>query len=172
MFNLAGGKVAQLKVSMIRTSTTTEADRVRKLTSAKTLREIEQQIEDNIRFYSTQPISVINNRIHALEREWSMERRLETNASALAFTGVALGLTKSKKWLALPLIVTGFLFQHAVQGWCPPLAVLRRMGVRTRSEIDREKFALKLLRGDFNSVNARAVEKPEQVRRILETVNA
>jgi hypothetical protein len=41
---------------------------------------------------------------------------------------------------------------HAVQGWCPPVPVLRKMGIRTRSEIDREKFALKVLRGDFQDV--------------------
>ena len=49
----------------------------------------------------------------------------------------------------LPGIVLPFLFQHAVQGWCPPVPVLRRLGVRTREEIDREKYALKVLRGDF-----------------------
>jgi hypothetical protein len=46
-------------------------------------------------------------------------------------------------------VVLTFLFQHAVQGWCPPLPVLRRLGVRTRKEIDRERYALKALRGDF-----------------------
>lgn len=34
------------------------------------------------------------------------------------------------------------LLQHGLQGWCPPLPVLRRLGVRTRGEIDREKYAL------------------------------
>jgi hypothetical protein len=33
------------------------------------------------------------------------------------------------------------------------MPVLRRLGVRTRSEIDREKFALKALRGDFKNVD-------------------
>jgi hypothetical protein len=82
-----------------------------------------------------------------------MERLLETNASALAFTGLVLGLTHSKKWLMVPGIVLPFLFQHAVQGWCPPVPVFRRLGVRTRKEIDREKYALKALRGDFDNVD-------------------
>ena len=71
------------------------------------------------------------------------------NASALAFTGLLLGITRNKRWLIVPSIVLPFLFQHAVQGWCPPIPVLRRLGVRTRKEIDREKYALKTLRGDF-----------------------
>lgn len=98
-----------------------------------------------------------------------MERWLQTNASALAFTGVVLRLTVNRKWLAWPLLVTGFLFQHAVHGWCQPVPVLRRFGVRTRSEIDPEKFALKWLRADFKGipdvVTANAV-------RILTAVNA
>jgi len=126
-----------------------ELDRVRRNTSRARLMEIDREIEENIRYYSVQPTGVISRRIEELEKEWSVERWLEANAAALAFTGTALGLTVNKKWFAVPLLVTGFLFQHAVQGWCPPLPALRRMGVRTRGEIDREKFALKHVRGDF-----------------------
>ncbi|MFD1862997.1 hypothetical protein [Planococcus chinensis] len=35
--------------------------------------------------------------------------------------------------------------QHAIQGWCPPLSVIRRMSVRTMKEIDQEKEALQEL---------------------------
>jgi hypothetical protein len=37
------------------------------------------------------------------------------------------------------------LFQPGVQDRCPPLPILRRLGVRIRGEIDREKHALKAL---------------------------
>lgn len=87
----------------------------------------------------------MRQRIQTLDEEWDIERVLEVNASTLAFTGLLLGSTINRKWLALPAAVLGFLFQHGVQGWCPPLPVLRRMGVRTRGEIDREKYALKAL---------------------------
>lgn len=50
--------------------------------------------------------------------------------------------------------VGGFLLRHAVQGWCPPLPVFRRLGARTQSEIDHERYALKALRGDFRGVAA------------------
>ena len=88
-------------------------------------------------------------RLAELDREWDIERILEANASTLAF-GVLLGSTVDRRWLALPALVTAFLFQHAVQGWCPPLPVLRRMGFRTADEINQERFALKALRGDFD----------------------
>lgn len=47
--------------------------------------------------------------------------------------------------------MTGFLFQHAIQGWCPPLPILRRLGFRTAEEINQERYALKALRGDFEA---------------------
>jgi hypothetical protein len=57
-------------------------------------------------------------------------------------TGLVLGLTGNRKWLLVPGIVLPFLLQHGLQGWCPPLPLLRRLGFRTRGEIDREKYEL------------------------------
>ena len=130
------------------------ADRVRANTSEEINRRIDQEIEDRVREYAKRSQSEITRRIETLDREWDMERLLETNASAIAFTGLALGLTRSKKWLIVPGIVLPFLFQHAVQGWCPPVPLFRRLGVRTREEIDRERYALKVLRGDFEKVQS------------------
>jgi hypothetical protein len=36
-------------------------------------------------------------------------------------------------------------------GW-PTIPLLRRLGIRTREEMDRERYALKALAGDFESV--------------------
>lgn len=132
-----------------------EPDRVRRSTAPEILNCIDEKIEQNIRFYATQDPDAITRRIHELDCEWDMERWLGTNASALALTGAFLGLTRSRKWLFLTCGVLGFLFQHAITGWCPPVPLFRRLGVRTRSEIDREKFALKALRGDFKKIPAR-----------------
>ena len=126
------------------------ADRVRVNTSEEINRRIDREIDARVREYAARSPADITRRIRELDREWDMERLLETNASALAFTGLLLGVTHSKKWLIVPGFVLPFLFQHAVQGWCPPVPVFRRLGVRTRKEIDREKYALKVLRGDFD----------------------
>jgi hypothetical protein len=127
-------------------------DRVRANTSDDVNNSIDQKTEDCIAKYATAGPQEIGRRIQNLEREWDVERWLELNASSLAFIGLALGVTHSRKWLFLPGLVLPFLFEHAVQGWCPPLPVLRRLGVRTRQEIDREKYALKALRGDFQRI--------------------
>src|SRR5881628_2878388 len=125
---------------------------------AHTAREVNETIEREARLRvvhaATQPTTAISRRINDLEDEWDIERWLETNASALALTGTVLGLLVNKKFFAIPCLVLPFLFQHAVQGWCPPVPVLRRKGVRTRREIDAERYALKALRGDFSSVQA------------------
>ncbi|CAN5621687.1 hypothetical protein BH24ACI3_BH24ACI3_04630 [soil metagenome] len=127
-------------------------DRVRKNTSDELNQKIDTATAQRVNEYAGMGADEITQRIGELDREWDVERLLETNASVLAFTGLILGATVNKKFLVIPGIVLPFLFQHAVQGWCPPLPVLRRLGVRTRNEIDREKYALKVLRGDFDSV--------------------
>ncbi len=117
-------------------------DHVRENTNEHVNAGIDKVTEENIRFYKEQSREVILKRIEELDREWDIERTLELNASIIAFTGVALGARYSKLWLTLPLVVTAFLAQHVIQGWCPPLAIFRRMNIRTRKEIDREKYAL------------------------------
>lgn len=121
---------------------TSQFDRVRNSTSEEVNSRIDQVTNSNIELYSNRPIPEIDERIKVLEKEWDIERVLEVNASTLALTGLILGTTVNKKWLALPAIVLPFLLLHGLQGWCPPLPILRRMGIRTRDEIDREKYAL------------------------------
>lgn len=130
-----------------------EVDRVRANTSAEVNERLDREMCERVESYAGKGETEITRRIEELDREWDMERLLETNASALAGLGVGLAaFTGSRKWLILPGVVLSFLFQHAVQGWCPPVPVFRRLGVRTRKEIDREKYALKALRGDFDEV--------------------
>lgn len=95
---------------------------------------------------------LIPARLRELDREWDIERAIEANASVLAFTGLVLTVTRGLRWLVLPIAVTSFLFQHAIQGWCPPVPILRRLGFRTASEIEEERMALKALRGDFSGM--------------------
>jgi hypothetical protein len=121
----------------------TSADRVRRSTALKVNREIDRRTTSNIRRYANSSDEVIQRRIEELDREWDIERTLEVNASTLALTGLLLSVTVNRKWLLLPGFVLSFLLQHGLQGWCPPLPALRRMGVRTRGEIDREKYELK-----------------------------
>lgn len=124
--------------------TSDSGDRVRHSTSIATNQAIDHSTDLNISRYIGLDAERIERRIEALDREWDVERILEVNASLLAFTGLVLGVTRHPRWLALPAAVLPFLFLHGMQGWCPPLPVLRKLGVRTRGEIDREKYSLLL----------------------------
>jgi hypothetical protein len=131
-----------------------EHERVRANTAAEINWRIDRQIEDNVRHYAQQTKEEISRRVWELEQEWDIERVLETMASSLSLFGIALSVTKHRRWIILSGVVLGFFLMHAIQGWCPPIPVLRRLGVRTREEIDRERYALKLLIGDFPRVSS------------------
>jgi hypothetical protein len=115
-------------------------------------KKINTKLIRKIESYKGESIPVISGRIKQLEKEWDIERVLEVNASALALSGLVMGLFGKRKWFLLPIVVSGFLLQHGVQGWCPPLPVFRALGIRTRREIDEELYAMKMLRGDFDDL--------------------
>lgn len=123
-------------------------DIVRENTSPEINKKIDANIHENLNKYYNDP-SQIDRRLWELEQEWDIERMLELSAASFVFMGLWRGFTKNKTWFALPVIVSGFLVLHATQGWCPPVTLLRKLGFRTKSEIDKEIYALKALRGDF-----------------------
>jgi hypothetical protein len=105
-------------------------------------------LHDVSRFIGADPV-FIDERIVQLHREWDIERTLEANAATVSLVGLGLGLFVDRRFFLLPAVVAAFLLQHALQGWCPPLPVLRRLGLRTSAEIHDEIIALRILRGDF-----------------------
>jgi hypothetical protein len=126
--------------------------RVPEHTAADVNEKIRRQTEANVTQYGAASPEAIDRRLAELEREWDIERTLEANAAALTTVGAGLALLVDRKFALVPLVVGGFLLQHAVQGWCPPLPMFRRMGVRTQTDIAHERYALKALRGDFRQL--------------------
>jgi hypothetical protein len=116
-------------------------------------RRIRRQTEENIARVVAAGRDAIEQRLAELEHEWDIDRTLEANAAAFALIGCALGAGVDRRFFALPAIVAGFLLQHALQGWCPPLPLFRRMGIRTAAEIDFERYSLQALRGDFKQAS-------------------
>jgi hypothetical protein len=113
---------------------------------------IQRETEERVRELSGMGVKDITQRLEELEHEWDVERVLEANAATLSVTGCLLGAAVDRRFFWLPAVVGTFLVQHAVQGWCPPLPILRRMGIRTNKEINYERIALKAVRGDFRDV--------------------
>jgi hypothetical protein len=148
-----------------------EPDRVRRYTPDGQLRRIDEKMARMVRLYAAQPREMIDERIEELRREWSIERFLQLNAAAIGLTTALLAVTRNRKWGFATCGALGFFLLHATDGFDPPLPLLRQLGVRSRAEIDREIYALKLLRGDFDGVEPlEAQDEPPQIRHAAEAV--
>ena len=123
---------------------------------------IREEMEARVARIAAAGRPAIEERLEELDHEWDIERVLEANAATLTASTAALALTLDRRFAIVPLVVGAFLLQHAVQGWCPPLPILRRLGYRTQSEIDHERYSLKSLRGDFRNLSTGETTKPKQ----------
>jgi hypothetical protein len=123
--------------------------RVEQSTSDETNARIENETAANVERVAAGGPHAITRRIEELDREWDMERILEANAALVMLLTLALGAFAWRRLYGLTGFVAGFLLQHAVQGWCPPVPLFRKLRVRTAREIHLERTALRILRGDF-----------------------
>jgi hypothetical protein len=129
-------------------------DKVRANSPPEINEAIDREIAVTVRLYAGKSRYEITKRIEELNNEWDIRRHIEIRAGIISIIGLVLGLSKNRKWLILPLIATTFLLQYAILGWAPPVYFLRKLGIRTRQEIDVEKYALKALRGDFDDISS------------------
>jgi len=111
-------------------------------------------IEDAF-IYAQKSDAEISVRIKQLDREWDTERLLEAGSALLTLLSVALGFTVNILWFIMAGVVGLFLAQYALQGWCPALPIVRKLGFRTANEINDEKTALRLVRGDLDDIRPR-----------------
>ncbi|GEO07783.1 hypothetical protein [Segetibacter aerophilus] len=109
---------------------------------------VELAIQDQLNeYYHDQ--EKIDARLLELDAEMDLESYMQTEGTALTIAGVILALTVNKKWLALPLATSLLSLANIVRGRNRPLTVFRKLGFRTRAEIEKERYALKAIRGDF-----------------------
>jgi hypothetical protein len=119
-------------------------ERVPEHTADDVNRQIREQTADRLRYYAQHP-GEIPARLKQLDHEWDIERTLEANAAGFGLGGLALGAFVWRRFYLFPAMILGFLMQHALQGWCPPVPIFRRRGFRTVNEINAEKDALRRL---------------------------
>lgn len=125
---------------------------------------IRRQAEANVSWTASAGPDEIGRRLAELDREWDIERIVEVIAPGVTLAWLLMGTKVNRKLLAIAALVQGFVLLHGLQGWFPPLPILRRLGIRTSTEIDQERNALKALRGDFREVSS-AAQALEAVRR-------
>lgn len=103
---------------------------------------LRRQTRARIARFARAPEMEIRDRLDELDKEWDVERALETNAAAAVLAALAMGKLVDRRFYAAAAAIAAFLLQHALQGWCPPLPALRRLGFRTAGEIEHERDAL------------------------------
>ena len=119
------------------------SQRVQLHTKEEINKKIQEKTRENINYYKNKSRKQIVARINELDKEWDIERALETNASVIIFISAVLGIiTQNILWIVFIGVISAFLLEHALQGWCPPVPIFRRMGIRSSSEIDEEKYTL------------------------------
>jgi hypothetical protein len=106
---------------------------------------------------AAEPVSSATTRLRQLDREWGQEQALQFGAAAIGFLGAVLSLTVNSAFVLLPAFAFATLAQYLIQGWCPPLALLARIGLRSATEIDRERYALTASVGDAHEPRLAAI---------------
>lgn len=109
----------------------------------------------------------IEARLRKLDTEWEAERAFEASTAALMLLGVGLAV-RDRRWLALPGVVGVFLLGHALGGRLPPARLMRVFGIRTRRELDHERYALKAARGDFDALDIASAAGPNTLLTVTE----
>jgi hypothetical protein len=121
-------------------------DRIRAHSSEAVNRRIDREARGALAELTTP--DAIRARLAEIDREWHLDRALMGVFSVLGtLTSRAAMRSLARRgrlgfWGLLFFTQMGFLAYHAVRGWCPPVAVLRRLGVRTSQEICAERAAL------------------------------
>lgn len=123
-------------------------NRVEINTSGSLDAEFQRQLKVNLARYADASTAEIDQRLAALEREWSIERIIELEAPTMIGLGAILGATLKRGWFALSALAASMVILHNTQGWYPLLPLLRRIGLRSQNEIEQERSALRAMRGD------------------------
>jgi hypothetical protein len=129
-------------------------DRVRDRTPAHVLAKIDRETATRVFAAARQGPEAIAKRIADLDKEWDLERYLALNFTVVMAATEELGRRGNRVAMGVFRAQQVFLGIHALFGWCPPTAVLRRLGVRTQKEIDAERGVLVELHRLFGEAEA------------------
>ena len=117
-------------------------DRVRRQTDPAVLRRIDRDTDLRIMWFTKRTVAELRERLQELDHEPDIEGSLAARGPLLALANTVMGGSTTKDLLPL----------------------LRRLGVRTRSEIDRERQALRSLVRSIEGAQVRTIVTAEPVR--------
>lgn len=128
-------------------------DRVRDHSAHGVNQRIVREIDRNVEHYIRAGREAISTRIAELDQEWDIDRVLMANFAVAGGIAYGVGMHRyanrpllSKRrtgFLYFFAAQLGFLLMHAGIGWCPPSVLWRRLGARTKTEIELERSLLR-----------------------------
>lgn len=124
------------------------------------------QLERRLTYFA-EHTGEIDQRLQELDQEWDCERVLQAAGAGWALLGILRGLIGGRSRLLSPMLVLAVLLHSVLTGEGPAMRLLRRAGIRRRQEIELERYALKLVRGDLD-----AAAKTKEVRTVLDLLEA
>lgn len=111
--------------------------------------------------------AAIADRLEALDREWTSGRATKATAGVVIVVGVALAAVFGPWWLLLSAVGGLMLMQYLFGRRSIVGGIFHTWGLRSGAEIDREKTALKALRGDFQQIpTVHQIEAREDISRL------
>ena len=109
----------------------------------------------------------IEARLAELDRTWTAGRATQATIGLLIVVGFALTVAVSPWWLILPALGGVFLLQYLFSSTCWLGLTFHAMGFPTRFEVEQEKTALRVLRGDFRQLpTVLDIEDHEDIARL------
>lgn len=111
-----------------------------------------QELESRLTGLASGGPEAIATRLDELEREWSAGRVAKSFLAVCILLGTILTTTVNWWWIVLPVVSGLFLLQYLFTHTSLLVNAVNGLGFRTRAEIEREKFALRTLRGDFRTL--------------------
>lgn len=121
-------------------------------------------VKDSVRFYGSLGHAALSERLRALDEEPDQETVAALAIAGAGTLGLIFGLLGSRLWRMLAWLALPLLFAHAGGKLKAPGEFLRTLGLRSRREIQEERYALKLLRGDFKNISGIMDQGAEGVR--------
>lgn len=108
-----------------------------------------ETLEDRLARLAGAGPEAITARLAELDREWSAGRGTKAVVGVAMTAGLVLTAVFGPAWLVLPAFGGLFLLQYLFGRTSWLGRTLREMGLRSGAEIERERLALRALRGDF-----------------------
>jgi hypothetical protein len=129
-------------------------------------------VKDSVRFYGSLGPQAVADRLKALEDEPELETVATLGMAGIGVLALVFGILGSRIWRLLAWAALPLIFAHARGRLSAPGEFLKTLGLRSRKEIEEEKYALKALRGDFREVGETQAEGTADPASALDAVRS